>query len=319
MKLKWHKLTHWEYWPVYILYLPTFFLWVWWSIRFRSIHFYKWSNPSISNGGLFGDSKKEIYDLLPPSTYPKTLLIQKNGNHDFKALLESHGLAFPLIVKPNIGCRGVHVTQVKNFEQLKAYAEMINSDFLIQELVDFPSEIGLFYCRMPNDDRGRITGITIKNFLSVVGNGKDNLEQLIKKNPRFEMQLGRLRKEYNLRELLKENEKRCLVPYGNHNRGTEFLDGKAFITARLESTFNEILKQVDGFHYGRLDIRFNTFAELEQGEKFSILEINGAKSEPTHIYDPKHSLFFGLREIFRHQMIMKRIIEKNRSLNVKIK
>jgi hypothetical protein len=30
--------------------------------------------------------------------------------------------------------------------------------------------------------------------------------------------------------------------------------------------------------------------ELEQGINFSIVELNGA--EPTHIYDPKHSLFF---------------------------
>jgi hypothetical protein len=31
--------------------------------------------------------------------------------------------------------------------------------------------------------------------------------------------------------------------------------------------------------------------ELEQGINFSIVELNGAASEPTHIYDPKHSLF----------------------------
>jgi hypothetical protein len=37
---------------------------------------------------------------------------------------------------------------------------------------------------------------------------------------------------------------------------------------------------------------YNTVEELEQGINFSIVELNGAASEPTHIYDPKHSLFF---------------------------
>jgi hypothetical protein len=39
--------------------------------------------------------------------------------------------------------------------------------------------------------------------------------------------------------------------------------------------------------------------ELEQGINFSIVELNGAASEPTHIYDPKHSLFC-MEELARH-------------------
>jgi hypothetical protein len=46
-----------------------------------------------------------------------------------------------------------------------------------------------------------------------------------------------------------------------------------------------------GFYFGRLDVMYNTVEELEQGINFSIVELNGAASEPTHIYDPKHSLF----------------------------
>ena len=47
-------------------------------IKFRSFSFYKYANPSIKNGGFYGDSKMEIYNLLPAGLYPRTALIQKN-------------------------------------------------------------------------------------------------------------------------------------------------------------------------------------------------------------------------------------------------
>ena len=45
---------------------------------------------------------------------------------------------------------------------------------------------------------------------------------------------------------------------------------------------------------------YNSFEELERGENFLLVELNGASSEPTHIYDPKHSLFFAWKELARH-------------------
>jgi len=47
--------------------------------------------------------------------------------------------------------------------------------------------------------------------------------------------------------------------------------------------------------------------ELAEGKNFSIIEINGAGSEATHIYDPKHSLFFAWKEIIRHWGLLNRI------------
>jgi hypothetical protein len=75
------------------------------------------------------------------------------------------------------------------------------------------------------------------------------------------------------------------------------------------------LSKIEGFYFGRLDIRFNTFAELEQGINFSIIELNGVKSEPSHIYDPKYSFLVGQREIFRHQKIIRKIVEQITSGN----
>jgi hypothetical protein len=41
------------------------------------------------------------------------------------------------------------------------------------------------------------------------------------------------------------------------------------------------------------------------------VELNGAASEPTHIYDPKHSLFFAWKELARHITYMYEISVAN--------
>lgn len=316
MKLWWHKLTHWEYWSVHIVYLPTFFLWIWFVIKFRTLRFYEYANPSIKNGGLYGEGKMDIYKLLPKNLYPKTIFVAKNEDKSFINDLELNQLEFPLIVKPDIGLRGIGVQKVFDKNDLLQYSATIQQDFLIQEVVTFSNEIGLFYYRIPTEKKGKISGITLKKFLIVEGNGEESIEQLLKKNPRFEMQIPKLKNQVNLHEILPKAQQICLVPFGNHNRGTEFLDGKEFITAKLTETFNNILDGIDGFYYGRLDIRYNTFEELEQGKNFSIIEINGAKSEPTQIYDSKYSFWNGQREIFRHQKIFSNIINTNLKLKV---
>lgn len=124
------------------------------------------------------------------------------------------------------------------------------------------------------------------------------------------MQISKLRGLINLTEIIPAGVEKCIVPFGNHNRGALFLSRNEFISDKLEKVFNDLLNNIDGFYFGRLDIRFNTFEELEQGKNFSIIELNGAISEPTHIYDPKHSFWFGQRGIFRHQILMKNVIKE---------
>ena len=56
---------------------------------------------------------------------------------------------------------------------------------------------------------------------------------------------------------------------------------------------------------------YENLEQLKDGKSFKIIEINGAKSEPTHMYDPKHSLFFAWKEIAKHWKIMAKISRKN--------
>lgn len=317
MKLFFHKLTHWEYWPFQIVYTPIYFLWAYYSIKAKSIFFFNASNPTIKNGGFIMESKKQIYNLIPQKYYPKTELIKARTSIDeISKVLEDTGIKYPFIAKPDIGLRGSAVKKIETSDDLKQYTERANFDFIVQDLIPYENEIGVFYVRYPHEKVGRITGIVAKEFLIITGNGVATIEELIKENPRYELQLKSLKQEYGskLQKVLPMGEKVNLVPYGNHARGAKFVDGSHWITPKLIDTFNEMCVQIPGFHFGRLDIMYDTFEALEQGKKFSVVELNGAASEPTHIYDPKHSLLFAWKELARHITYMYEISVANRKL-----
>ncbi|UQD56023.1 D-alanine--D-alanine ligase [Flavobacterium sp. K5-23] len=314
-----HKLTHWEYWPFQVVYIPIYFLWAFYSLKAKSIFFFSASNPSIKNGGFIMESKKEIYNLIPSQYYPKTELINEGTPlEDIQKVIQNSGIRYPLIAKPDIGLRGSAVKKINSIEDLKSYSLKADFDYLIQDLIPYENEVGIFYVRYPNQKIGKITGIVSKEFLIITGNGIATIEELIKENPRYELQLKVLRQEYGKRllDILPEGEKINLVPYGNHARGAKFIDGSHQITAKLEETFNEICLQIPGFFFGRMDVMYNTFEELENGINFSIVELNGAASEPTHIYDPKHSLLFAWKELARHITYMYEISVENNKKGV---
>lgn len=263
------------------------------------------------------ESKKEIYNLIPPQYYPKTELIKEGTQYEnVLQIIHESGIKFPLIAKPDIGLRGSAVQKINSFADLKSYSEKADFDYLLQDLIPFRNEIGIFYVRYPDEKKGRITGIVAKEFLTVTGNGTSTIEDLVKENPRYEFQLKALKREYEQKLLVvpAQNEIINLVPYGNHARGAKFLDKTEWITPELTAVINDVCLQIDGFYFGRIDLMYSSLKELEAGQNFSIVEINGAGSEPTHIYDPAHSLFFAWKELFRHITYMFEISAANHKL-----
>jgi len=249
------------------------------------------------------ESKKEIYDIIPAEYIPRTLFF-KHGTapDDILKTVSGSGISFPCIAKPDIGGKGRGVEKIQALQDIVVYAAKINMDFLVQEFIAHPQEVGIFYCRMPDRPDGVITGIVAKEFLIVKGDGVSTLTQLIEKDPRFHLQLKALEKMYGegLHAILEKDELRNLVPYGNHARGAKFIDVSHWADDLFTKNLDRICKQVPEFYFGRLDIMYSNFEDLKAGKNFSIIELNGAGSEPTHIYDPRHSLFFAWKEIARH-------------------
>ena len=268
----------------------------------------------MKNGGFVMDSKIEIYDMIPQKYYPQTKFVKEKVPFDeVLKTLESTKITLPFIVKPDIGLRGSAVKKITNLDELKAYHQKANFDYLLQDLIPYANEVGIFYVRYPHEKHGRLTGIVAKEFLIVEGDGHSTIATLLRTNPRYELQLEALKKEYGsqLRTILPKGEKRNLVPYGNHARGAKFLDYSHLISPELTKVIDEMCLQIPEFYFGRMDLMYNSWKELEQGKHYSIVELNGAASEPTHIYDPKHSLYFAWRELARHIKYMFEISVEN--------
>jgi hypothetical protein len=309
------RLLHWEYWPFHLVYAVVYPYWLWLSIKARSFFFFSAANPTIKNGGFLMESKQEIYDLLPEGLYPKTIFVKCGTTRKEvrKQVLQSN-LRFPLIAKPDIGLRGIGVKKIHGWLDLDHYALLSNVNFLVQECVSFENEAGIFYCRFPNEEKGFVSGIVLKEFVQVEGDGISTILQLVRKNKRHILQLDQIVEQHfvEMNKVLPRGTKRILVPYGNHSRGAKFIDGSHMIDKELTQTIDSICQHIDGFYYGRLDIRFHSWEDLRQGKNFSIIELNGAGSEPTHIYDPKHSIFFAWKEIIRHINILYKISQQNK-------
>jgi len=260
------------------------------------------------------ESKKEIYDLIPEQYYPPTLYFKSGSPGDqLLEIIKQRELQFPLVGKPDIGQKGMSVKKLEDEYEVIDYAANSKVDFLIQEFIPYKNEVGIFYYRFPHESKGRLSGIVRKEFLAVTGDGRSTVEELLKQDKRYVLQLAVLRKIYGeeLKKILNTGEEFILVPYGNHVRGAKFIDDSHLIDEELTNSLDEVCKQISGFYYGRLDIRYNTWEELKQGKKFSVIELNGAGSEPTHIYDPQHSIFFAWKEIIRHWKILWHISRMN--------
>jgi hypothetical protein len=307
------KMRSWEYWPFGILHAPLFPYWLWLSLKARSMTFFSASNPGILMGGMFGESKYEVLEKVPDGVKPKTILIPYPATTEYvEKQLAHHNLSFPLIFKPDLGERGWRVKKITRREDIAAYLKVINMPFLVQDYVSLPLEFGVFYVRYPNEVKGRVTSIVGKEMLSVVGDGVQTLRGLILNKDRAKLQWDALRLIYQsrLEEIIPRNSRIELVSIGNHCLGTTFLNANHLITDRLSEAFDAISNAIEGFYFGRFDLRTASIADLEEG-RVMVMELNGCGAEPAHIYQPGFPLAEALRVLFRHWSDIYRVSSEN--------
>lgn len=276
------------------------------------------SNPSILTGGMMGESKYEVLQLVPESLKPVTKLIKLPATvTSITETMRNSGLSFPLIFKPDLGERGWMVRRIKSEQDVEAYLKEIKIDFIMQELVDLPLEFGVYYVRFPSQPGGFVNSITGKEFLSIVGDGVKSLKELILEKDRAKIQWETLRKVYadQLKEIVPSGKKMELVSIGNHCLGTTFLNFNHLINDKLNSSFDSISKQISGFYFGRYDLRCASLQDLENGN-IKIMELNGCGAEPAHIYHPGSSLIKAVAVLITHWRNLYRVSKENHERGV---
>lgn len=312
------KLWRWEFWPTWLFYLPLVPWIVWLSIRHRGFMTVTAANPGMPHGGFVGESKSNILRRLP-ANHVATFALVDVGDVTLRvaqveAFMAKHELTFPLILKPDAGQRGVGVRLAKSASDVHAYLAANPRPIVAQAFHAGPFEAGIFYYRIPGEDRGHIFSITDKQFPVITGDGHSTLEELIWSHPRFRMQARTfLARHGEQRErVLGAGESFPLAMAGNHCQGTMFCDGSHLFTPQLEAAVDAIAQAYDGFHFGRFDVRYSDVEAFRAGRDMTIIELNGATSESTNIYDPSRSVFSAWRTLFRQWSLLFHIAALNR-------
>ncbi len=303
------KLTHWEHWPFGILQFPVMLYWLWLSAKARSIFFFTGSNPGIEYGGMMGESKFDILAKVPADVAAKTIRMEwpTTAAEVLKAI-ENEGFSWPVIFKPDRGERGWMVKKIRSSSDIEPYLSAIKIPFLIQEFIDLPQEFGVFYVRHPAERSGQITSLVGKEMLHVIGDGKSTLQELILSNDRARIQWRVLRNTFHddLHTIPDKDSTIELVGIGNHCLGTKFLDRTDLVTTQLVEAFDKISRRIDGFYYGRFDLRTTGVDDLRQG-KVKVMELNGVGAEPAHIYQPGYSFWRAVAVMLRHWKLIYQI------------
>ena len=314
-KNRYTRLTQWEYWPIFTFYGPLFFYYIFLAIRARHPFFMTATNPGIFTGGTGMESKYKTIMMLPEALRPKTILAEVDEDFDhIRNKMDEEGLSYPVIAKPDIGYRGLLVKKIKNDTDLKAYLERFPLDFLIQEYIALSREAGVHFHRFPGQEKGKITSVTLKKYLSVTGDGSSTVMELVKNSDRALLQIDRLLASYEtlLDTVPAMGEGVPLGTIGNHSKGTTFINGNDMIDEEMEATYGKIVDQLNGIHFCRFDLKCEAFEDLKTGHGIKVIEINGIGAEPTHIYDPNHISFWGaIRTIGRHWTIIWKLARIN--------
>jgi len=297
---------HWEFWPAWMFYPPVAMYCVWLVIKHRGLTVVTAANPGIFSGGLVGESKiatlRELFTTSPEFTAEAELLAGSTTEVQLRSIdqiITRFGL--PFILKPDMGQRGAGLKLIHTREQALEYLRQTTAPLIAQRYAPGPGEAGVFYYRFPHETRGHIFAITEKVFPVIVGDGRSTISELVHNDSRARFMAGKYLQRFTARqdEVLPAGETLKLVASGNHAQGCIFRDGMHLSTPELEARLDEISQKLTGFFIGRYDIRFEHEDDLRAGKHFQIIELNGAASEATSIYDARNSLLAAYRTLFK--------------------
>jgi membrane protein DedA with SNARE-associated domain len=316
---RWRRLTRWEFWPLWLFYVPIA-LWIaWLALRHRSVLLATAVNPGIPGGGFAGERKSGILrgfrgadefllasELLSADEMPARRAAQA------RAFAERAGL--PIVLKPDVGERGSGVRFAHDMDELERMAREVTTDVVLQEFAP-GIELGIFWVRHPGEAHGRIVSLTEKQLIAVTGDGERTLERLILDHPRAVCMAPTFLARFAswLDEVPWSGRTVRLVDVGTHSQGALFLDARRHLTPALEASIDRLGRSLPGFHFGRFDVRVPSFEDLRAGRGIRVLELNGLSAEATHIYDPANSLREAYRVLFAQWSLAFEIAAANRA------
>lgn len=303
--------------PKWMNLIPMIAQWIWLSVLYRSLSLPSSCNPAILGGGMVGEGKVDYFALMGPHARSRLASTTSIVNHGLQSLraagsaLAEAGLRFPVIAKPDIGWCGFGVRLVSSEAELADYLRRYprGERIVLQRFLPQDGEAGIFYARHPGEAKGRVTGILLRYYPRIVGDGVSTVATLIAANPRLR-RLGRDGLSESCSDgghIPAAGEVVRVATIGSTRVGGLYEDATALASDALRDAIDAIAQDMSDFHVGRFDVRFDSLGALAQGTGFTIIEVNGAGSEAVHAWDPKFTLRQAYAIVFAKQRLLFRI------------
>ncbi|MFI4860657.1 MAG: alpha/beta fold hydrolase [Phycisphaerales bacterium JB063] len=285
LAIRFQKLSHHEFWPAWMFYLPLVPYLLFLAVRYRSTTVWTLADPCMPDGGVVGESKSDILSKVDdPAVLPHMLI---PGHQDVEARIaqakavlaseadEHRAFTYPVILKPDAAQRGAGVAKIQDASEFADYFAQNPGPAQLQSYHPGPYEAGIFYIRMPEQETSRkdvktqskqqdaglrafppsrdsgagmIFSITDKTFPVITGDGVSTLEQLIWQHKRYRCQHDTFHARFadDLQRVLADGETLRLAEAGNHAQGTMFTDGQHLITPQLTAAIDRLCRKIPG-------------------------------------------------------------------------
>ncbi len=269
---------------------------------------------------MLHDRKTDIYALLPQKIVPATTIIVSRSAVDI--FIKNNNLSFPLIIKPNVGVKGFKVTKVNDAQGIDSFFaenDMVDREWLIQEFLNQEKEYSVLFYRYPKAKKHGVSSFVEKEYPFVIGDGKKTLKVLLHeyRNPYLLRTDVVKRLERKLDSIPKKSEEVILDFIGNYSRGAKFYSRMNFVDQEMAKNLNSMFQNAKGLNFFRVDFKANSIDDFLNGD-YKILEVNGMKSEPLHIYDPKSSFWNNVKILNHHWKIIEDISREQKELCVDV-
>ncbi len=278
------------------------------------------TNPWFPLWWLYPTSKWDVLKQLPSEYVPESILIEAD-EFDIETIQKNiarSAINFPMIIKPDNGLRGLWIQIFHNQSELDDWlAAYVDENkrrgaWLVQEFIEYPLELWVFYIRKASEESWTVTWIVEKEFLELIWDGENSFEVLVNNHPRAKYHREFLKEQFSSRrdEIILEWESIDIVEIGTHSRGSTFLDASDAVTPELTELFDTLSKSIDWFYYGRYDVRAESIEWLIAW-KFKIMEVNPTYGEPTWMYDPSYSFLKQQKILLSHWSMMFDVAQEN--------
>ncbi len=300
--------------PKWLNLIPMITQWFFLAVQYRSITLPSSINPAIISGGMVGEGKLEYFNSMGNyahkyvAAYSSIVNMGPERLQAAKNAMRSVNLFYPVIMKPDIGWCGFGVRLVHNDQELEQYLNQfpLKARVIFQCYLPQDGEAGIYYTRSPESSHGHIIAIVLRHYPSVTGDGVRSINELMVRDKRS-ARLGRdglSEARVHTHYIPSAGEHVRLTTIGSTRVGGLYTDASELITKPLINAIDLIAKDMQNFHVGRFDIRYDSLEALTNGNGFKIMEVNGAGSEAVHAWDPKFTLRQAYSIVFDKQRML---------------